>query len=135
MLFKIGRQGFTLIELAVGFTLMAFVLLCTMSVLTNSGLTSESVRSTALAYTHAQFVLEQVSRTVFSDIAANIDAGIWDWNTAAITSKGITALNSESIDTAHSGTDPLTVTVTVSWKDRRDMLRNESLQTMFTQVD
>ena len=93
---------------------------------------NEANRNLGMAASHAQFVMEDIKNTTFADIKTNIDDGYWDWNSAAINSQGLTALRNESIDTQATGTEPLDITVTVSWQDKNGRNRTLNLETLIT---
>lgn len=83
--------------------------------------------------THAQYVLEDIKSTNFNNIASQINGGYWDWDAAAITSEGLTAIASEAIVVQVSGTDLLDITVTVSWKDRGVRDNSVTLETLIVE--
>lgn len=89
----------------------------------------EASRNLSSAVSHAEFVLEDIRNTSFSSVAGNITSGNWNWDTSTVTAKGLTALNSESIAATSSGTNPLDITVTVSWNDLRGRSRSRVLKT------
>ena len=83
----------------------------------NNVVLDEASRNLSSAVSHAEFVLEDIRNTSFGSVAGNITSGNWNWNTSTVTTKGLTALNSEAIATTSSGTNPLDITVTVTWND------------------
>lgn len=89
----------------------------------------EASRNLSSAVSHAEFVLEDIRNTSFGSVAGNITGGNWDWNTSTVTAKGLTALNSESITAISSGTNPLDITVTVTWNDLHGRSRSRVLKT------
>jgi len=92
---------------------------------------NQSNRNMILALSHAQYVLEDIKNTAFSEIKTKIDNGDWDWNTSAIAAKGLAALDSEVIDTSHGlVNNPLEVIVGIRWKDRRQRQRQTELRTL-----
>ena len=89
----------------------------------------EASRNLSSAVSHAEFVLEDIRNTSFGSVAGNITSGNWNWNTSTVTTKGLTALNSESIAAASSGTNPLDITVTVTWNDVHGRSRSRVIKT------
>ncbi|MBI3602398.1 MAG: hypothetical protein HY209_05850 [Candidatus Omnitrophica bacterium] len=125
-------SGFSLLEIL----LVAAILSYSLSVILTTFITSvgldEASRNLTTATSHAQYVMESVKNTAFANIATSITSGTWNWITATVTSNGLAALNSESIATTYSGTNPLTVTVTVSWNDTHARSRTKVLQTLMS---
>lgn len=129
---KPNKKGFTLAELLLAVSILAFALTALLSVYINCILLNDSNRNLTIALTHAQFALEEVKNTFFSNIITNYN-GV-TWNQADIITKGLTVLNAEQIDftAAEEGGDAnyLNVTVAVLWEDRNGRDRSTSLQTM-----
>ncbi len=88
---------------------------------------NESSRNLSVAISHAQFAQEETKNTVFASIANAT------WDNAAITSKGLTPLNNESVAIRVTGTEPKDVNATVYWKDRGVRDRSVTLETMITE--
>ncbi len=89
-------------------------------------------RDLSIATSHAQYILEDIRNTTFANVATNVTAGNWTWNTAAVTSNGLTAMKSESISTTSSGTTLLDVTVTITWVDTPGRTRTKTLRTLIS---
>ncbi len=125
--------GFTLPELLLAVVILAFALTGLLQLFSNCTLLNAANRNLVIATSHAQYIMEGIRHTpVFTDIQTDINNHVWDWNTVAITARGLTALNGETIDTeAPGGGNPLQVVVTVSWNDR-GQTRNIALQTLIT---
>ncbi len=124
-------QGFTLPELLLSAAILAFCLSMVLMCFINSTELNEKSRNLVTATSHAEFVMESIKNAAFSSVATSISGGTWNWNTAAITSNGLTALNTESIATTSTGTNPLDVTVTVSWREK-GRNRSTTLRTLLT---
>jgi len=129
---KRREKGFTLAELLVAMAILAFTLSALVLLFLHCIFLNEDNRQISLATNHAQYVLEGVKHVGFAQVATEINNGNWDWNTAAITAAGLSALNNESVNSAVAGADPLTVTVTVSWDNRRQENQSLNLQTIIT---
>lgn len=130
-------QGFTLPELLLAFAVMALVLAGALSLFISCIFLNEANRNMSVATGHAQLVLEEIKKTNFISMqtgAINPDTN-WDWNNAAISSKGLIVLSNESIGTqaTWTGSDRVNVNVTVSWKDRGQRDRSLSLETLITE--
>ena len=133
-------KGFTLSELLLAFAILAFVLAGALSLFVTCIFLNEGSRNLGVATGHAQFILEDIKNTNFTSLktgAINSNT-YWDWNSAAITSKGLAALNTESINTHGAWADEiakdrLEVIVTVTWKDRGLRDRSVYLETLVTQ--
>ena len=125
-----NNRGFTFPELLLSTAILAYALSGILALFFYCFFTNEMNRNLSTATSHAEYVMESIRNTTFGNISTNINSGTWDLNTAAVTSAGLSALNSESIDTQVSGANPLDVTVTVSWQDRRQRNRTKVLETL-----
>ena len=122
-------NAFTLPELLLTAAILSYSLSAVLATYINSIALNDASRNLTTAVSHADFVLENIRNTTFANIAANISSGSWNWNTATITTRGLTALNSESIAVTSSGTNLLDVVVTVSWNDLHGRSRSRVVNT------
>jgi hypothetical protein len=130
---KINIRGLTLAELLLAAGILAFVLSALLILFVNCVLLNQANRNLTLAISHAQYVMEDIKNTNFTEIKTKIDIGDWDWSAADIATEGLTVLNNESIDTSHGSIDdPLEVTVSVQWEDQRQRQRQTGLRTLIT---
>jgi len=120
------RKGFTLPELLLAVAILGFVLVSLLFLFTSCLFLNESSRDLSFAVSHAEYVMEDIKNTSFPQIPAK--AGTMD--ATAITAAGLTPIIGESIVTAVSGTDTLTVTVTVNWSQRGIRSRSAVLTTI-----
>lgn len=125
-------RAFSLAELLLVAALLGYTLSVVLLTFFGGARLNEETRNLISATTHAEFVMESIKNSTFSSLVTNINSGTWTWNTTTITSNGLTALNSESITTTSSGTNPVDVTVTVSWKDTQGRSRSEILRTLIS---
>lgn len=132
MIKKKSSQGFTLPELLLTAAILAYALSMMLMLFINTTALNQTSRNLTTATIHAEYIMESLKNTAFAQIATNITSGLWTWNTAAVTSNGLTALNTENIATTYSGTNPLTVTVAVTWQDNRGRSRSKSLSTLIS---
>ncbi len=126
---KRRNQGVSLVELLVAVLILGVTLPAILLTFINSMLLNETDRNNCVAVEHAQYVLEEIKSSTASAVASEINSGNWDWNTNQIESEGLTPLREEAIDTSVSGTDFLTITVSVSWDDRLGRERSTNVQT------
>ena len=122
-------NAFTLPELLLSAAILSYSLSVVLATYVNSIALNDASRNLSIAVSHAQLVMEDIRNTTFASVATNITNGNWDWNTATIGTKGLTALKSESIDTSLTGSNPLDITVTFSWNDLNGRSRSQALKT------
>jgi hypothetical protein len=123
----------TLSELLLAVAILAFVLCGMLVLFVNLLFLNEANRNLTLSVSHAQYAMEGIKNTHFSEIKSRIDSGDWDWDAADITAQGLAALINESIDTSRGLDDnPVEVTVSVQWQDRRQRQRQIELRTLIT---
>ncbi|MDD4981919.1 MAG: type II secretion system protein [Candidatus Omnitrophota bacterium] len=125
-----GKSGFTLSELLLAVAILAFAMSGMLYLFVNCSFLDNANRNLSLAVSHGQFVMEDIKDADFSGLQASINAGVWNWDAVAISAKGLTALDNESIITASTGVDPLHIVVTVLWKDRGSIDRSFILETL-----
>lgn len=124
-------RGFTLSELLIALTILAVVLTGSLAVFINCILMNEATRNLNIAISHAEFVMEDIKNTIFTNIVTKIDNKYWDWNSATIAFYGLTPLSNESINTSRgTNTSLLNISVRVDWKDRGVRVRNISIGTL-----
>ena len=135
-------KGLTLAELLIAAAILAFVLSGLLLLFINCSLLNEANRNLTVAMTHAQLIMEEIrnqeSAAVAGDLAAietQINNGVWDLDALAISSApyNLAALKNEYIDTAvttSGGSNPLGISITVTWTDRRSRNRQAILQTL-----
>ena len=131
----IHSKGLTLTELLLAAAILAFVLCGVVALFVNCSFLNEANRNLTVAMTHAQYIMEEIRDSGFSQVESNINNGNWNLNAAVIgaTPYNLSALNSEAINTGVSQSgDPLGVSVTVSWNDRRQRARSITLDTRLT---
>jgi Tfp pilus assembly protein PilV len=110
-------KAFTLIELLISLLVMVVASLGILLMFINNALLLENSRNTTIAINHIQTVMEEIRR-VGSTSLDNVTSTNW---TTWASSKGLNTLTDESIQVSISdaSADPLDVTVTVSWKDKK----------------
>jgi len=126
--------------------IFAFAMSGILLMLISCAFLDQANRNKSIATTHAEFVMEDIMEYMRSGdivpLKGEIDSGVWNWNSVTICNKlGCTSpcvypcvLNSESITTTcvHDS-NPLDVTVTVSWKDRAQAnSRSLTLETLIS---
>ena len=129
---KKNNKSFTLPELLIAAIIMAVAFLMILTIYANSSYLDEAGRNLIVATSHADFVMEDIRNTTFSSISTNINSGNWNWNSTNITAAQLTPMNNESIATQVSGTNPLDVTVTVTWRDSQQKNRTKVLETLIS---
>ena len=126
-------RGFTLSELLLAAAILVFVLAGLLALFINCLLLNEANRNLTVATAHAQYIMEQIKDTDFSQVETKINLGDWDLDASEIESApyNLTALSNENIDTivSQSG-NPLGISVTVQWDDRPGRSRSAQLDTL-----
>lgn len=119
------EKGFTLAELLLGAAIMAFALVGLLALFISCMRFDEFNRNLSQATGHTQFVMEEIKNEAasgsLSDIRDKIDNGDWNWSVdgGQIADNGLSPVSEEMIVTTYDedDTDPLDVTVKVTWKD------------------
>ena len=129
------NRGLTLSELLLATAILAFVLCGLLALFISYSFLIESNRNLTSAIRHAQYIMEEIRDSNFTNLESNINTGTWDLSAAEIESAphSMTALINEAIDTqvSQSG-NPLGVRVRVDWNDRNTRARFIELETLLT---
>jgi prepilin-type N-terminal cleavage/methylation domain-containing protein len=129
---QLTSHGFSLPELLLVTAILGYVSSMVLLTFMSGTALNEQSRNLITATAHAEFVMEDIKNTAFSNLVTNITNGNWTWNTATVTNNGLTALNSESITTTSTGTNPVDITVSVSWHDTKSRSRTKILRTVIS---
>ncbi|MBI5144590.1 MAG: prepilin-type N-terminal cleavage/methylation domain-containing protein [Candidatus Omnitrophica bacterium] len=129
------KSGVSLIELLFAITILVFVLTGLLVLFINCLFLNASCRNLATALSHAQYIVEEIRGTTFSEIESKINHNDWDLDTDELSgiAYNFSTLPNENINTEtfQSG-NPLGVSVGVTWKDRNQRNRNTELRTLIT---
>ncbi|MFH1360812.1 MAG: prepilin-type N-terminal cleavage/methylation domain-containing protein [Candidatus Omnitrophota bacterium] len=103
-------SGMTLAELLVAMFVIVLGMLSALLFFTNSIKAGEYARDITLATTHAEYILEEMRTTSYSDL---VNGDYWSgW----VQSEGLNTLPSESVVIlVNAEDDPLAIETTVSW--------------------
>ena len=123
--FRRPSRGFTFLELLIAVCILAVSIVGLLALYSQCMFLSQRAQSMTVATSHAEYVLEQIHRTAFASIAST------NWTTWA-QGAGLNTLSGEAISVSVSGTDPLDITVTVSWNERGRTL-SQTFNTKVTQ--
>ncbi len=134
-----NKKGFTLVELLIAAAIFAFAMSGILLMFINCAFLEQTNRNKSIATIHAESVMEDIMEYMrnneLSSLQDDIDLGEWNWDSDTIVSKCSTVINdSESITTTYvTATNPLDITVTVSWKDRAQTnTRSLKLETLIS---
>jgi len=122
---SLSKKAFTMPELMIAIFILVIGIGSLIAAFVNCLWLNEQAANLTAVTSHAEHVLEEIRDTEFSQIAST------DWD-AWIENEGIATLSQESIAVSVSGTDPLTITVTVNWLER-SRNKTESFTTEVTQ--
>jgi len=124
------KKGFTLIELLIAVAIFVFAMAGILHMFFACAFLDQANRNKSIATIHAEFVMEDIMEYMRNNELSSLpgkidpspdpDEGDWDWNHVDIESNCSPAIDeSEEIATSCiNGTNPLNITVTVSWKDK-----------------
>jgi type II secretory pathway pseudopilin PulG len=126
------NKAFSLVELLLTALILAYSLSVILSTYNNSLTLNNASRNVTIATSHAQYIMESIRNTSFTSIATNIASGTWNWNAMTIATQGLAALNNESIVVTSTGTNPLTISVTINWRDLHGRVRAKVLKTVIS---
>ncbi|MFH1777912.1 MAG: prepilin-type N-terminal cleavage/methylation domain-containing protein [Candidatus Omnitrophota bacterium] len=128
---KITNNAFTLIELMIACTIMIITIVGIFGVYQNCGVLNESARNLTVAINDARIVLERMKTLVESSLS-NVTGQDW---TVWAASNGCNTLNSEQINVSYNSitSDPIQVTLTVTWQELSGRNRNYSISTLLTE--
>jgi prepilin-type N-terminal cleavage/methylation domain-containing protein len=129
---KCNRSGFTMPELLMTAGILSYALAMVLATYITSVALNQASRNLTIAVSHAEYILEDIRNTSFSTVATSVTAGTWNWNAAAVTARGLGALNNESTSVTSSGTNPLDIAVTISWNDLNSRARTRTIRTSIT---
>ncbi len=137
-----NKKGFTLPEVLIAAAIFAFAIAAILKMFIGCAFLDQTNRNKGVATTHAEFVMEDIMEYMrnntdsdpLASLQTTIDPpevggeGAWNWDSDTICNRlGCTSpcvypcvLNNESIATSYNTntTNPLEITVLVSWKDR-----------------
>ncbi|MFH1771594.1 MAG: hypothetical protein ABH872_02150 [Candidatus Omnitrophota bacterium] len=130
---KQKKKSFTLSEVLLAAVILAVSFCALLLVFITSALLNASSRGLTVAMTHAQYIMEEVKNTNFSQIKTDINNNVWDLGVSDIESRGLSPLNSETIDTEVTGTALLDITVTVNWQERSGRNMSTAIETLIAQ--
>jgi len=105
------EKGFTLLEFIFGSVVLIIAVVGLLAFFRSPIVVNEIARDTTIAMQDASAIIEQMRMIGFGSIQAT------DWDAWA-QSNNAKNLESETIATSYSGTDPLEATVTVTWTRR-----------------
>lgn len=133
--FTTNSRGVTLAEAVLAAAVMVFVMSGILGFFIHCSLLNEGNCNSSVAMDHAQYIMEEIRDTTFSQIQSNINNGIWDLNATVLANApyNLVVLNNEFIDTeVFQAGDPLGFSVTVIWNDRKQRARNIAFRTLLT---
>jgi len=122
-------SGFSLFEVVICVGIFGIILTSVLAFFGNALALNELSRNLHTATTHAQYILEDIRNSTYSTVPTQVSTGVWDWDAAALTLRGLAPLKNESITVTSAGTTLLTLEVTVTWDESNGRHRSIVLTT------
>ena len=147
---KKNIKGFTFLELLIAVAIFAFAMAGILLMFISCAFLDQANRNKSIATTHAEFemedIMEYMRNNELSSLQTQIEAASRYWDSSTTPTIGNKlgcaspyvypcVLNNETIQTTYDNTttDPLGITVTVSWKDRAQTnTRSLQLETLIS---
>ena len=126
----LDRKGFSLVELLVSTAILSYAASAILVGFINNMELAQDGRNLTRAMTHADYVLEDIRHTSFGTIITLASSGNWNWDATALSSRGLNPLKNESINTSTTGSNPLEITISVSWTDFKERSQTRILKTL-----
>jgi prepilin-type N-terminal cleavage/methylation domain-containing protein len=127
---KRTSKGFTFPELLVTIAILGGSVGALLTFFVQSIELNNISRDMSLAVSHVQYVLEDI-RSSSGVIVTQIDNGVWNYDTdPEFSDKGLTRLQNETVQVQYTGTDALTITVTLGWQMNNGRWQNLIFQTI-----
>jgi Tfp pilus assembly protein PilV len=134
------KKGLTLAELLISAAILVFVFCGLLGLFINCMFLNRTNRNRSQATMHAQYILEEIRDTNFSNLQNAINMGVWSWSTPATWQANCITINmdplsDETVVTSirpGSPNDPLEVQVRVDWVDSQARPMFLQLETKFT---
>jgi len=121
------KKSLALAELLLATAIAAVVLSILLFLFVSCINLNGSNRNLTIALTHAQYVMEEIKNTNFSNITSA------SWANTEVASRGLTPLDNEAIIITVSGTNTLDTEVRVNWNDKTGRVRNVALRTLIVE--
>ncbi|MCK5392996.1 MAG: hypothetical protein KAI91_01570 [Candidatus Omnitrophica bacterium] len=121
------KKSLTLIEVLISAVFLTIIFTGILFVFAKCIILNEHNRNVTVATMHAQYVMEEIRSTKFSDISGAV------WNSTDIATVGLSPLNGEVVDVIVSVGDLLDITVNVTWNDLEERL-NEAAELPNVQI-
>lgn len=133
------KKGFTLVEVLIAVAIFVFAMAGILHMFITCAFLNQANRNKSIATIHAEFVMEDIMEYMRNgdliSLQGNISSGMWNWDQGDIESNCTTIINdSEEIATSCiNATNPLNITVEVSWKDKaQTKIRSLELKTLIS---
>ncbi len=129
----LNKKGFTLFEILISSIVIVTAILGVIGTLGNLLVLSELNRGKTLAVIHGRYIMETIKDAGFTNLETNINNGDYDYTTNELSGNpfNFTTLLNETVDTqVISGGNPLRISVTVSWQDRKSNARTLTFETL-----
>lgn len=128
--FLSSRKGVTFPEVIISIGILGFALTALLNGMVAVINLNKVSRNTTMALSHAEYVLESIRSTPYTDVVFAVDSGRWTLQGGKIAEEGLAPLKNEMIVTSRDGFGPLVINVVVQWEDAGGRQRSIDLSTI-----
>lgn len=133
---QLKKNGITLVEILLAITILVFASVAILQTYLQNLNFSDLIKEHTVALHHAINIMEDIKCTPFSNLIIRYPNGVVDGpagNNYATLAGGYTLINEHiTVSYLNPNADPLEITVSLSWQDKRGVSRTTSLLTKKT---
>ncbi|MCX5716634.1 MAG: hypothetical protein NTV07_07340, partial [Candidatus Omnitrophica bacterium] len=95
-----AKKGFTVAESLFAAAIMAFTAICMLELFINCASWLRKGREISVATGHAQYIMEEIRGTDFTQIKSKADSATWNYDAAGLQAKGLVPISAETVSTS-----------------------------------